>query len=149
MGGAWIFETSVTWSQIFSNHDWADLVIALAFPVVAEVLFRGLAHGTLAERFRTQHSGGPWFVSWPVLISSLLYALWSLPHFNPFFTGGVALTFGAALLFGISSGMARERSESLLPCVILHWACLFAYVAVSSFIDPPVVLEKVLRYFGL
>lgn len=148
MGGAWIFKTSFTRAQGFYQQNWTDFAIALAFPVIAEVLFRGLVHGTLAERFRAQHSGGPWFVSWPIIISSLLYALWSLPQFNPFFSAGVALTFGAALLFGFSSGMARERSESLLPCLILHWSCLLVYVAMSSIIDPTVVLEKIFRLFG-
>jgi hypothetical protein len=149
MGGAWIFDTSLGWPYVLSTYDWSKLAIMLGFPLVAEVLFRGLAHGTLAERFRTQHSGGPWFVSWPVIISSLLYALWSLPHFNPFFSAGMALTFGAALLFGISSGMARERSESLLPCLILHWTCLLAYVAVSSIFDLAGILEKISRSIGL
>jgi hypothetical protein len=59
------------------------------------------------------------------------------------------LTFGAALLFGISSGMARERSESLLPCLILHWTCLLAYVAVSSIFDLAGILEKISRSIGL
>ena len=149
MGGAWIFETSVTWSEIVSPHVWTQWIIALGFPLVAEVLFRGLAHGILAERFRAQHSHGPWFLSWPVILSSLLYALWSLPPFNPFFSGGLALTFGAALIFGISSGMVRERSESLLPCVILHWSCLLAFVAMSSFVDVTLILENIQRFFAL
>ena len=148
MGGAWILETPVTWTEMASPHVWTEWIIALAFPVVAEVLFRGLAHGILAERFRTQHAHGPWLLSWPVIISSLLYALWSVPPFNPFFSGGLALTFGAALVFGITSGMARERSESLVPCVILHWACLFAYIVISSLVNPTLILEKTLRLFG-
>jgi len=133
MGGAWIFEASATRPQIFLQHHWTGLAIAIGFPVVAEVLFRGLAHGTLAQRFPTQHTGGPWFVSWPVFISGVLYALWSLPQFLPFFSPSDELTFAAALLFGISSGMARERSESLLPCLVLHWSCLLAVVALSAY----------------
>ena len=137
------------YSQAFFGYSWTGLAIAVCFPVVAEVLFRGLMHGTLAQRFPTQRHGGPWFLSLPVLISSTLYALWSLLPFLPFFPRGAALThavfvlFGigsgmpvvlmyvGALLFGISSGMARERSESLLPCLILHWACLLLFLMMS------------------
>jgi len=96
------------------------------------VLFRGLVHGRLAQYFSTMHTDGRWFVSWPVFISSLLYASFSALPFLPFFHRGVALTFAGALLFGLSSGMARERSESLVPCLILHWSCLFMLVVGSS-----------------
>ncbi|MGH7771343.1 MAG: lysostaphin resistance A-like protein [Candidatus Binatia bacterium] len=148
-GGAWIFAPWVTSSQAFFEHHWTELAIATGFPIAAEVLFRGRVHSTLAERFPTQRHGGPWFLSWPVFISSALYALWSLPSFLPFFSWDVVLTFAAALLFGISSGMARERSESLLPCLILQWSCLLMLVVMSSIIDVSVVLEKILQYLGL
>ena len=144
-GGAWIFAGPVTGSQIFLKHHWTELAIAICFPIAAEVLFRGLAHGTLAQRFPTQHTGGPWFLSWPVLISSMLYALWSLPPFLPFLSGGLGVTFAAALLFGISSGMARERSESLLPCLILHWSCPLMLVVTRPFIDMPELIRKILH----
>jgi hypothetical protein len=123
LGGAWILA--------IADYHWIEITVALSYPIAAEVLFRGLAHGTLAQRFRIQHAGGPWFLSWPVVISSMLYALWSSLPFLPFFSLGLGLTFAAALLFGISSGMARERSESLLPCLILHWACLLLLLMLS------------------
>ena len=144
-GGAWIFAGSVTSSQTFLKHHWSDLAIAIGFPIAAEVLFRGLAHGALAQRFPTQHCDGRWFLSWPVLISSTLYALWCLPPFLPFFSGGLGVTFAAALLFGISSGMARERSESLLPCLILHWSCLVMLLVTRPFVDMPELIRKVLH----
>ena len=130
-GGAWILAATVTDSQPFLEHRWTELAVAIGFPIAAEVLFRGLVHGALAQRFPTQHTDGPWFLSWPVFISSALYALWSLLPFLPFFARGMSLTFGAALLFGISSGMARERSESLLPCLILHGSCLIMLLVLS------------------
>ncbi|OGQ81360.1 MAG: hypothetical protein A3F90_03595 [Deltaproteobacteria bacterium RIFCSPLOWO2_12_FULL_60_19] len=130
-GGAWIFAAPIISSQVSLKHRWSELAIAIGFPIAAEVLFRGLVHGTLAQRFPIQHPEGRWFLSWPVIISSLLYASWSLVPFLPFSSPVVSLTFAAALLFGISSGMARERSESLLPCLILHWSCL-AIVAIAS-----------------
>ena len=143
-GGAWILAGPGTSSQIFLKHHGSEFAIAIGFPIAAEVLFRGLAHGILAQRFPTQHCGGRWFLSWPILISSTLYALWSLPRFLPFFSGGLGVTFAAALLFGISSGMARERSESLLPCLILHWSCLLILVVTWPFIDMPELIKKIL-----
>jgi membrane protease YdiL (CAAX protease family) len=145
VGGAWIFADPVTNSQTSLKHHWSDLAIAIGFPIAAEVLFRGLAQGTLAQRFPTQHYGGRWFLSWPVLISSTLYALWCLPPFLPFLSGGLGVTFAAALLFGISSGMARERSESLLPCLILHWSCLLTLLVTRPFVDMPELIKKVLH----
>ena len=144
-GGAWIFTAALTSSRFLLKHHWTEIIIAIGLPITAEVLFRGLAHGTLAQRFRTQHTGGPWFLSWPVLISSTLYALWSLPPFLPFYSPGAGVTFAAALLFGISSGMARERSESLLPCLILHWSCLLMLVMTWPFIDVPGLIQKILH----
>ena len=144
-GGAWILAGPGTSSQIFLKHHGSELAIAIGFPIAAEVLFRGLAHGMLAQRFPTQHYGGRWFLSWPILISSTLYALWSLPPFLPFFSGGLGATFAAALLFGISSGIARERSESLLPCLILHWSCLLMLVVTRPFIDMPELIRKILH----
>jgi membrane protease YdiL (CAAX protease family) len=110
---------------------WVYIANAIGLPVAAEVLFRGLVHGGLAQQFPTMHSDGRWFVSWPVFISSILYASFSALPFLPFFDRGVGLTFAGALIFGVSSGMARERAESLLACVILHWSCLFLIVVGS------------------
>lgn len=133
LGGAWVFAASVISFQTFLDHLWSNLAMAIGFPVAAEVLFRSLVHGTLAQRFSIQHANGPWFLSWPVFISGAFYALWSLLPFLPFFSRSMPLTFAGALLFGISSGMARERSESLLPCLILHWSCLLMLVAISHY----------------
>jgi hypothetical protein len=134
-GGAWIFDIALMPPQTLLQHHWTEWAVLLAFPVIAELLFRSLLHGLLAQRFPTQYSGGPWFLSWPVFISSVLYALWSLPQFLPFFSPGSELTFAAALLFGISSGMARERSESVLPCLLMHWTCLLVLALTSSFLQ--------------
>ncbi|HVO82925.1 MAG TPA: type II CAAX endopeptidase family protein [Syntrophobacteria bacterium] len=143
-GGAWILAGAVTGAPLSLKHHWTMLATAIGFPIAAEVLFRGFAHGMLAQRFPTQHCGSRWFLSWPTLISSTLYALCSLPRFLPFSSGDPGVTFGAALLFGISSGMARERSESVLPCLILHWSCLPMLMAMSPFIDLPELIKKFL-----
>jgi membrane protease YdiL (CAAX protease family) len=131
VGGAWILPAPLTSVRGILELQWPYIASALGFPVAAEVVFRGFVHGMLAQYFSTQHSDGRWFVSWPVFISSALYACYTALPFLPFFDRGVGLTFAGALLFGISSGMARERSDSLLPCLILHWACLFMLVVGS------------------
>ena len=132
IGGAWILPDLLTNLRANLHLHWVYIASAIGFPIGAEVLFRGLVHGRLAQYFSTMHTDGRWFVSWPVFISSLLYASFSALPFLPFFHRGVALTFAGALLFGLSSGMARERSESLVPCLILHWSCLFMLVVGSS-----------------
>jgi membrane protease YdiL (CAAX protease family) len=116
---------------------WLALASLAVLPAAAEVLFRGLAHGRLAWCFPIQRGSGRWFVSWPVIASSLLYAPWVLlplldappPSFARFegFAWGVPLA--GSLLFGIASGMARERSESLLAPILLHWIGALALLA--------------------
>ena len=132
IGGAWILPDLLTNLRANLHLHWVYIASAIGFPIGAEMLFRGLVHGRLAQYFSTMHTDGRWFVSWPVFISSLLYASFSAIPFLPFFHRGVALTFAGALLFGLSSGMARERSESLVPCLIMHWSCLFMLVVGSS-----------------
>jgi membrane protease YdiL (CAAX protease family) len=124
--------------------------MATVAPIAAEVLFRGIVHGIIAQSFRTQHPGGRWFLSWPVLLSSLLYGLWSLFLLLPFSGQGAALIFTAALLFGICNGMARERSESLLPCFILHWSCvIMLMVFPQNSLDHLDVLRRLLQQMKL
>lgn len=132
-GGAWVANAAFPGLAAAFGANWTDVAVALGFPCVAEVLFRGLVHGMLAQRFPSQYHGGPWFLSWPVAVSGVLYAVWSLLPILPFFSLGPVWTFIAALLFGISLGMARERSESLAPCLILHWACLPVVVVTASY----------------
>jgi membrane protease YdiL (CAAX protease family) len=124
--------------------------MAAVAPIAAETLFRGIVHGIIAQSFRTQHPGGRWFVSWPVLLSSLLYALWSLFLLLPFSSQGGVLIFTAALLLGICNGMARERSESLLPCFILHWSCvIMLWVLPQYSLDHLDMLQRLLQQMKL
>jgi membrane protease YdiL (CAAX protease family) len=134
IGGAWILPAALTSFWAILDLQWVYIASAIACPIGAEVLFRGWVHGRLAQHFSTMHTDGRWFVSWPVFISSMLYASYSALPFLPFFDRGVALTFVGALLFGLSSGMVRERSESLVPCLILHWSVLLMLV-----VGPPLL----------
>jgi hypothetical protein len=101
---------------------------ALLFPVGAELLSRGVILGHLASRLPIQKIGGPWWGSWPTLISSALYAALSLLLILAFSKGQLIWTqyvfiVAGSLTFGIASGIARERSESILSSVLFHWLC--------------------------
>jgi membrane protease YdiL (CAAX protease family) len=93
--------------------------------------------GHLAARLPIQKSAGQWWNSWPTLISTALYAATSLILFMTisrgeiFFTQWLLIVAGAAI-FGIASGIARERSESVLASVLLHWLCAAALLLCSS-----------------
>ncbi len=105
--------------------------------MLAEVLFRGLAHGIMVETFSVQHAAGRWFLSWPVTISALLYALWTLP-FLPFTLAGalwplasfLSVPLGAAVV-GVGLGIARERSGGLLAPLALHYLAVLV-VAIAG-----------------
>ena len=68
-----------------------------------------------------------WFLSWPLIGSSLLYmgfilimtlstekTLMHAPYWR------LVQVLLAAVLFGISQGMVRERSQSLFPAMFFH-----------------------------
>ena len=138
LGGAWLYpEFRFTWSV---GSAWVFLVGPM-LPVLAELLFRSLAHGLLAEELRVQRSGGRWFVSWPVVGSTLLYLVVTGSGLLPIegsrslavpevllSVGMPALLFplmGAAVL-GAACGMARERAESVVAPILLHLAAVLA-----------------------
>ena len=108
----------------------------LALPLAAEVIFRGLFHGSLVTHFRIQRCAGPWFLSWPVVLSAAFYALWGALLQLPSIALAGSVPWGTtcwpallgALLFGAAAGIARERSESIAPPVVLHWLCVAAAV---------------------
>jgi membrane protease YdiL (CAAX protease family) len=111
-------------------------IAALLLPLGAELLFRGVILGHLAARLPIQKSRGEWRHSWPTLISTLLYAGASLLLFLSFAGGEIhigqwLLIAGGAVVFGIASGIARERSESVFASVLLHWVCAAALLFFS------------------
>ncbi len=102
MGGAWV------------PVSMPSAALLLSLPFASELLFRGFVHGRLASSFAIQGVGGPWFVSVPVLVSAALFALCTT--LLPIVSGSAA----GAFVLGVAAGMARERSESLIPAVALH-----------------------------
>jgi hypothetical protein len=108
-------------------------VAALLPPLAAELLFRGVILGNLAARLPIQKSGA-WWHSWPTLISTALYSAASVLLFMSLSRGEIQmnqslLIVSGSAIFGISSAVARERSESVLASVVLHWLCTAALLA--------------------
>jgi hypothetical protein len=120
-GGAWRASPA---SGIDTPEARLGLLFGLA--VGAELLFRGVAHGILGRSFRVSHAGGRWFLSVPTLVSALLYAGVGalLPLAGAPVIAGIALPPWAmpvaAVVFGLTAGLARERSGSVLATLALH-----------------------------
>jgi hypothetical protein len=116
-GGAWVLPLHAT-----------TLWTLALFPVVCEVLLRGVVQGRLVEWWNTQRPGGRWFVSVPAIVSALASAVLSSLLFLPQSlarSDGPGLTLvpawlGGSLVLGAACAMARERSGSLIPPVVLH-----------------------------
>jgi hypothetical protein len=125
LGGAWVSSNFISGSLISDRV----FLVLLINPISAELLFRSLVHGILAQNSPTQYVAGRWFLSWPVLASSLLYATSSTFSFLPFFSPlqelwpklSSIIPIIGALAFSLSLGMVRERSQSILPTILLHF----------------------------
>lgn len=111
----------------------------IAMPVILEILFRGLIHGDFQFLYPVQLPGRRWFLSIPVIATSAIYAftmaIMPITPVVPFpdLVGELAYpsrVFGAAL-FGLASGMARERSQSIYVSLFFHLAMT---LAVSLFV---------------
>jgi membrane protease YdiL (CAAX protease family) len=130
IGGAWAPGSLASRMGPDNVYEFTGL-FALILPLGSELLFRGVILGHLASRLPIQKSSGTWRRSWPTLISTALYAGASLILFQSFSRGEIQITQWfliavGAVIFGISSGIARERSESILASVLLHWVCTAA-----------------------
>jgi hypothetical protein len=137
LGGLWAWQAGAPPGAVTGEV----LLAWVAFPLLAEIVFRGLAHGVLVRSFDSQHAGGRWFLSWPVVLSGVYYALWTLPlgvHLvsplgrpsTPFSL--LLLTF-AALVAGLSLGMVRERSGSLIASLGFHYLGMATALTVMYF----------------
>ncbi len=144
LGGAWL---AAPGREGLGGMATPRLLVILALPLLGEVVFRGIAHGTLMRRFRVQHPGGPWFVSRPVLLCALLYAAGSAPFW--LVAGSPAARHWPALgaewaplpvaafvagtaLFALAAGMARERAASLGAPLLFHYAALGGLLALGA-----------------
>jgi hypothetical protein len=123
LGGAWMPAAGDPASLAAGS----SLLALLLLPLAAELGFRGLAQGVLMRRFRAREPGGSWLPSWPAVLSALFFTLWTVPLFiaGPATAAGngtapLAVLAGT-LLLGLALGMARERGESLLASLVLHY----------------------------
>ncbi len=122
-GGLWVPET------LAKSQDGISILILgiLGMPIASELLFRSLAHGLLAQTDRIQRHDTRWFLSWPIIASTLLYMLFiSLfifvqpANYLTVPIQKVALIVTGAALLGLATGMVRERSQSIGPPVLFH-----------------------------
>jgi membrane protease YdiL (CAAX protease family) len=130
IGGVWA-PASLSYRMGFLAEYDFPISAALLFSVGAELLFRGVILGHLASRLPLQTSGGPWSGSWPTFISAALYAAASVVLFVSLSGGELQITqwsliLAGGFIFGVASGIARERSESILCSVLLHLTCAAA-----------------------
>jgi membrane protease YdiL (CAAX protease family) len=126
-GGAWL-----PGSEGAPTGVAAALALLLA-PLATEVLFRGCVQGSLTWAFPPARARASWRPSLPASLSALLYALWTgaavalagtlgpVRLADPLLPGPpLPLACAGALLLGLSLGVARDRSESLLAPILLH-----------------------------
>ncbi len=137
MGGAWA--PPIQWREGIAPTN-LDLAAMLVFPMVAELTFRGIAQGLLLGSVSATSRRRRWLPSWPVTLSALAYAFWTLPLFHPplastdlvWFALPFSVTVAGALLFGLALGLCRERSGSLLAPLAVHYLGLAAVVAAMA-----------------
>ena len=125
-GGVWVTGSVAGGAAFAGRRAISSALILLTAPLAAELLFRGLVHGLLAQSFRIQVEGGRWFLSRPVFLSALFYALGTGAVGLELLAGRPAmwpfpLLVAGAFVFGAASGTARERSGSLIPPILFHW----------------------------
>jgi hypothetical protein len=118
------------------------LLIPALGAAAAELLFRGLVHGYLVDKFHIQRPGGDWFLSVPNVLAAVMSGIaavvllvaptWSLP-------GSWQLLqavhwIAAIFLLALTCGVVRERSGSLVASVIIHaLAAMVAWYLVPAF----------------
>lgn len=120
--------------------DWPAIALASLLVVVGgELWFRGLIHSMLLLDAPTQGVGDRWFLSWPSVVSSVLYAL-LLVAVVPVSGGppwavaaplGVAVVGASGLVVGLGLGMIRERSLSVVPGILLAALAAFGQIAAA------------------
>lgn len=116
--------------EMLSGHTpaMAYLNAFLLAPLATELLFRGLAHGLLAQTAMIQGRRSRFFLSWPNMASALLYAFFIC--FQVFHTsadaGGLLQNwamvkyFFSACGYALVAGVMREKSQSVSVSYLLH-----------------------------
>lgn len=135
-GGVWIPEIPM------APQNWITILLlgVLTIPLATELLFRSLAHGLLTQGAKIQRYDTRWFVSWPIAGSSLIYMLYMLlilivsnADLSTVQPGSIALSLGSAAVFGLSLGMIRERSQSIVAPVFFHMLAAASALLITHF----------------
>jgi len=128
-GGAWLFP-SLGGVSPPSAALWASTAVVIVAAAGAELLFRGVAFGVLATSYPVfARRAGRWF-SVPNLVTALLFTAASIALFSPLPwsmsiggpAAGIALWVAACLILGLTCGVAREHSGSVVAPAVLHAA---------------------------
>jgi hypothetical protein len=115
----------------------AFMVGVLILPVAVELLLRSLAHGLLAQQWRIQRDDTRWFISWPNLVSTVLYIGYMAvliaggPHSIKISPWRFTISMMASALFSLTVATVRERSQSIYPAIFFH---ILAVLAALHFI---------------
>ena len=123
LGGAWLPAAG----DLLSLVEPSRLVALLLLPAAAELAFRGLSQGLLMQRFRARESASSWLPSLPAALSALFFTLWTAPLYlaGPAAAAGsgppLLAVLAGALLLGLALGIARERCESFVGPLLLHY----------------------------
>ncbi len=107
---------------------WDQVLLALMLAGAAELLFRGLVQGILSQGFPRSRHQGRWLLSWPVALPALLYVFWAGFPYTGFVWPTSLYVLVGILLLALVCGLARQRSHSLLPPLLLHWLALLVPV---------------------
>ena len=102
-------------------------VICLFAPIAEEMVFRGAALRKLLQ-WKPEHR---WLM---IFLSALLFAL---AHMNP-------AQFLHPLLIGILLGWMYERTGSIIPGIVYHWANnTAAYILSRAYQDPDITVTQI------
>jgi hypothetical protein len=137
-GGGWVpLHFAFTGVGVETNG-WALGVATVAGLIGFELLIRGVCYGIMVTAYPIMLWTGRHFLSVPNAIASLISAgaivcLWLPPVWIGADAAALALWPVAAVVLGIASGAARERSGSVWLPVVLHLvSAAVAWIAVSS-----------------
>jgi membrane protease YdiL (CAAX protease family) len=104
---------------------WAIAVmvcVVVGAPIIEEFAYRGALHGALR---------GIGLRGWPTILAvSLLFALMHVPAIPE---GGMVGAMGGLFTLSVALGLVRERTRSLLPCVVMHAAFNGANLLLARF----------------
>jgi hypothetical protein len=119
------------------------LLVSMLLAFASEYLFRGVLHGILARKSRTQNYDGKFLISWPNIGTAFLYALFLilLPFFHndTFDFYSITLNQGTIYFAGffcsLILGSIRERSHSIVSSFLIN------FIAVLSVLFLPDLLK--------